>query len=103
MIISMNNVSNVKKTTTQILFDQLDQMTCHLPIKQLLSEIQVVIERLSFSEICERYKNDQVGQKNEVDMLFEGEISDAMIDFLHWLIEKNGLKILSDRVVSCKL
>ncbi len=94
----MNNVSNVKKTTTQILFDQLDQMTCHLPIKQLLSEIQVVIERLSFSEICERYKNDQVGQKNEVDMLFEGEISDAMIDFLHWLIEKNGLKILSDRV-----
>ncbi len=98
MIISMNNVSNVKKTTTQILFEQLDLMTCHLPIKQLLSEIQIVIERLSFSEINVRYKNDQTAQKNEVDILFEGEVSDAMLDFVHWLIEKNGLGVLSDRV-----
>ncbi len=94
----MNNESNIKKTTTQILFEQLDLMTCHLPIKQLLSEIQVVIERLSFSEISDRYKNDQVAQKNEVDLLFEGEISDSMLDFVHWLIEKNGLGILSDKI-----
>jgi len=93
----MNNESNPKRTTAQILFDQLDHMTCHLPIKQLLSEIQIIIERLSFSEICERYKNDQVAQKNEVDMLFEGEVSDAMLDFVHWLIEKNGLGVLSDK------
>ena len=89
----MNNEPKTLNQTSQIL-DQLDLSTASLPTAQLIAELQVVVERLSFTDL-----HDAIGQYSQenlakIDLLFEGEISDGMLSFVHWLAKYNLLKVI---------
>jgi F0F1-type ATP synthase delta subunit len=87
-----NNSSNI-----DIIMSSLSSSTIDLPVAQLLSELQVVIERLSFSGLVYREDSHDAAFMSELDLLFEGEISSAMMDFLHWLASRHILVILTGR------
>jgi F0F1-type ATP synthase delta subunit len=76
---------------------ELDRATAQLPVDQLLSELQIVIERISFSQV----QNRQSGQNNDIsiaqiNMLFQDEISTEMLGYVQWLREHRLLLAVSD-------
>jgi len=91
----MNNEPKTFNQVTQIL-DQLDMATASLSTSQLLFELQVIVERLSFTKLDDTIK--QCSQENlaKIDLLFDGEISNGMLSFVHWLAKYGILKILVD-------
>ena len=84
-------------SNTDIIMRQLSSATINLPVAQLLSELQVVVERLSFSGLVYREDSRGVLFMGELDSLFDGEISNSMLDFLHWLSSTRILGILTGR------
>lgn len=81
----------------QIIIEQLDRETALLTISQLLAELQVVVERLTFSGLHLRKKQQDSIPIAEIDLLFEGEVSDGMLSFIHWLSDRNILGVIADR------
>jgi len=77
--------------------NQLDLATSTLSVSQVLAELQVVIERLSFSGIYKNLKPGEKVQIADVDLLFEDEISDSMLVFIRWLADNNILSVVIDR------
>jgi F0F1-type ATP synthase delta subunit len=76
---------------------ELDRATLSLPVDQLLSELQIVVERISFSQV----QNRQSGQNNDIsiaqiNMLFQDEISTEMLGYVQWLREHNLLTAVAD-------
>jgi F0F1-type ATP synthase delta subunit len=88
-----SNSSNI-----DIIMSKLSSFTIDLPVAQLLSELQVIIERLSFSGLVYRDDDDDAALLSELDLLFEGEISKDIMDFLHWLASKRILAILAGKM-----
>ncbi len=76
---------------------RLDQATKRLPVAQLLSELQIAVERISFSSIHARSPQSTPEFIIELDMLFENEISEDLLQFIHWLASLNALSVLADR------
>jgi len=91
----MNTEPKLFKQVTQIL-DELDLATSSLPINQLLAELLVVVERLSFTGIHDAIQQYSLENIAKIDLLFEGEVSDGMLSFIHWLAKYNMLKVLVD-------
>ena len=83
--------------SVEMLMSTLSSFTINLPVAQLLSELQVVIERLSFSGLVYREDSHNAAFVSELDLLFEGEVSRAMMNFLHWLAQNHILVVLTDR------
>lgn len=80
---------------TQALLNQLDITTAHLSVDQLLSELQIVVERMSFSGLNESQQwEDPNLLTAQIGILFEGEISTEMLDYIQWLREKSLLGIV---------
>lgn len=77
--------------------NQLDLTTSTLSVSQVLAELQVVIERLSFSGIYKNLKPGEKVQIADINLLFEDEISDSMLAFVGWLVENNILSVVIDR------
>lgn len=78
-------------------FLQLDTETFSLSIDQLLSELHIVVERMSFSGAHKNLKYDDNSSLAEIDLLFEGEISPSMLNFIHWLAVNGNLGVLADK------
>jgi F0F1-type ATP synthase delta subunit len=81
----------------QEIVQELDRITAALPVDQLLSELQIVVERVSFSQL----QNRQSGQNNDIsiaqiNMLFQDEISTEMLSYVQWLREHKLLLAVSD-------
>ncbi len=79
------------------IFGALDSETGSLSIGQVLTELQVVIERISFSGLHSNEQNNYQVSPEDIDILFEGEISDSMLNFVHKLAERRMLRIVADR------
>ena len=85
------------KDVSQIV-QELDRATAQLPVDQLLTELQIVVERISFSQL----QNKQQRQDSQVsiaqlNMLFQDEISEEMLGYVQWLREHNLLLVLADK------
>lgn len=78
------------------ILNQLDSATASLPVNQLLAELQVVIERLGFTSLHNSKQQHSTETLAELDLLFEGEVSDGMLSFVHWLAESDMLRLLVD-------
>lgn len=76
---------------------RLDQATRRLPVSQLISELQVAVERVSFSGIHRLKPQSSQEFATEIDLLFDGEISEDMLQFIYWLASFDALSILADK------
>lgn len=79
-----------------VIVNTLDGMTVSLGESQILSELQTIIERVSFSKL---HQNSQVRgpiSTAEIDLLFDGQISPEMLFFTHWLSEHKLLRVVTD-------
>ena len=72
---------------------RLDEATVQLSVTQLLGEIQVAIERITFSGIANKTPQASTEYVAVLDELLEGDISSDLLEFIHWLASKNAIKI----------
>lgn len=82
-------------TSNQIL-TMLDRFTATLPVSQLLGELQVAVERISFSKLHTRPAHQGKVTLAEINLLFEDQISEEVLSFVRWLAEKRALAQLAD-------
>lgn len=92
----MNTDPKVKDLLRQI-FVKLDVSTAVLSVDQLISELQVVVERMSFSGLHKTFKKGDAAALAEIDLMFEGEISMPILSFVYWLADNDGLSVLADK------
>lgn len=76
---------------------RLDELTARLPIAQLLSELQVAVERLSFAGIANKRPQTIPAFTAELDELFDQDISRELMQFIYWLASRNTVSILADK------
>ncbi len=92
----MSDDPNMTNATQQI-FIGLQSATTGLPIAQLLAELQIAVERLSFSDVFTPNTRSAADLSADIKLLFEGEISDDLLSFVQWLAENNLLGVLAGR------
>ena len=92
----MNTAPKPSNATLHVVY-RLDQATKRLPIAQLLSELQIAVERISFSGVHRKNPQSEPEFIAELDMLFDGEVSEDLLEFIHWLASLNALGVLADR------
>ncbi|RYX78675.1 hypothetical protein EON76_03045 [bacterium] len=76
--------------------EKLDSLTMHLPVSQLLAELQIIVERLNFS-MAHNKGLDGDDLVAEIDLLFQGELNDGVLEFVRWLARENKLTIVTGR------
>jgi len=77
--------------------EELDRATAQLPVDQLLTELQIVVERISFSQLQNKQqRQDAQISIAQINMLFQDEISEEMLGYVQWLRENNLLRVLAD-------
>lgn len=76
---------------------RLDEATVQLSVTQLLGEVQVAIERITFSGIANKTPQASTEYVAVLDELLEGDISSDLLEFIHWLASKNAISMLSDK------
>lgn len=76
--------------------EKLDSLTMHLPVSQLLAELQIIVERLNFS-MTHNKGLDGDDLVAEVDLLFQGELNEGVLEFVRWLAHENKLTIVTGR------
>lgn len=85
------------KDVNQIV-QEFDRITAQLPIDQMLTELQIVVERLSFSQIqTTQNSTDSNVSIAHINMLFQDEISTEMLEYVQWVREHNMLSALTDK------
>lgn len=78
----------------QLVLQEFDTRTMTLSVDQLLAELQIAVERVSFSTSSGKplvYSSASIAQ---IDMLFDGEISDEMLGYVQWLFQNQFLNVL---------
>ena len=73
---------------------KLDELTPFYPINQLFSELQVVIERLSFLVKTEDLKKLDKNAKSQLKFLLEDDISNGLLKFAQYLADNQLLGLL---------
>lgn len=72
----------------------LEEYTHTLPVGQLLSELQLVIERVTFSGIAASRESHETIMA-EIEVLFSEDVSSGVLKFILWLQQKKLLSLLS--------
>ena len=75
---------------------QIDAISSNVPIATTLRELQLVVERLSFSRLHERDPQNDPATLAEIDLFFRDEVSDGMVKFIRWTAGRHLLGALSD-------
>lgn len=97
MNISMNTAPDLSNPVHAIL-EKLDLLTANMSVSQLLNELQLSIERLGFSGLIKQKNQNDEEFIAQVNLLFEGDLSDQMLSFISWLCQNNLLAVLDGRV-----
>lgn len=92
----MSSDLDFPSATLRVMY-HLDQATKRLPIDQLLSELHIVVERITFTALHENKIQSSNEFINELNLLFENEISAELLKFVHWLATMNALGVMSGR------
>jgi F0F1-type ATP synthase delta subunit len=71
-------------TAAEQIISELDARTQSLAISQLIGELQVLVERISFAAASQDVRNMS---KDDVELLFEGQLSAEILDFVGWLVD----------------
>lgn len=80
---------------TKMIIDKLDEITVDLSVERILSELQVVIQRASFSHLSDpANRRDTNVVEAQIGVLFEGEISSEMLSYVKWLNENGMLDVV---------
>lgn len=78
------------------MFSMLDDLTRDIPISTVLDELQLVVERVSFSGIYELKNQSSQAVFTELDLYFEEEVSLGMMQFIRWFASKARLRSLAN-------
>ena len=73
-------------TAAERILNELNSRTQTIAIGQLMSELQILVERISFAA---ESKNVREMNKDEVELLFEGQLSEEVLGFVGWLADNN--------------
>lgn len=79
-------------TLAEQIVAQLDASTQTLSISQLIGELQIAVERVSFASAT--YDVAKI-TSDEVELLFEGQLSEEVLQFIYWLQNNKLLVVLS--------
>ncbi len=82
--------------TTDLVITKLDEATKDLPVDQLISELQLVVERISFSQLESKKSRGTPVTIAEINLLLDGEISAEVLGFVQWMSAQNMLSMISD-------
>lgn len=93
----MGNVST-QSNPTQMILDQLDSATATLPVSQLVNELQIVVERMSFIDVHTQVDQASPEYIAEIDALLGDDISGDLMEFIYWLASFNALGVLSNKI-----
>jgi len=75
--------------------EQLEMRSTEMPIASTLAELQIVIERLSFTDIVNKTEQNKAVDPIKLKLLLQDEISNSMMDFVLWVSEHRLLRMLS--------
>jgi F0F1-type ATP synthase delta subunit len=75
----------------------IETISRNVSMEITLTELQLVVERMSFSGLAERQPQDDVATMAEIDLYFRDELREPMVSFLHWMASRNMLGVLSGR------
>lgn len=78
------------------LFDMLQSLTNEISLHTVLDELQLVVERITFSGIAERQRQASQEVFTDLDLYFEEEVTPEMMQFIRWCASKSELRALSD-------
>ncbi len=73
----------------------IDAISRNLPISTTLRELQLVVERLTFSKLYERQPQNDPATIAELDLFFRDEVSDGMLQFVRWIASRNLLGFIA--------
>jgi F0F1-type ATP synthase delta subunit len=79
-------------TLAEQIIARLDANTETLSIEQLLGELQIAVERVGFAAAT---RDVAKMTQDEVDLLFEGQLSNEILEFIYWLQSSKLLIVLS--------
>lgn len=71
-------------TAAEQIMNELDVRTQTIATSQLIGELQVVVERVSFAS---ESKDVRTMQKDDIELLFEGQLSPEVLGFVSWLAD----------------
>lgn len=81
-----------------LIFLRLDRFVMQLSTNQVVSELQTVVERVSFSGIDKQQDPDVQATVQSVRELFSGEVSSEVLGFIVWIAENRALFVLAGDV-----
>lgn len=92
-------MDNTAKDASPIneLLAQFEQDTAHLPVAQIISELQIAIERISFTGLHNSNQQALPELDAEIDQLLQGEVSDTILAYIHWLASRGALGVFADQ------
>jgi len=74
---------------------QISLISQDVPIAKTMTELQLVIERLTFSGMTEDQSADEASVRADIDLYFRDEVSEGMVSFVHWMARRGWLANLS--------
>lgn len=89
------NLENNVENNFELIFLQLDKFVMQLSTSQVVSELQTIVERVSFSEIYKQQVADVQATVSSVRTLFSGEVSSEMLNFIVWIAENRALPLMA--------
>lgn len=92
----MSNVPSISLSTDEMI-SQLQQATARLPVTQIMSELQTIVERISFAGLHHHHPQASPEALAELDLLLNDEVSDDFMNYVHWLASKEALEVLADQ------
>lgn len=75
------------------MFAHLDMTTSDIPIEQMLTELQVVVERFSFYEMT--HESDAPIDIDMVQTLLGDDVSSGVFSFVEWAADHNILRLFT--------
>jgi F0F1-type ATP synthase delta subunit len=91
MKIENNPTTNQVPDVVRRVLVALDEATQFTPIDVMLTELHLIIERLTFHDITS--EPDKPLRSEDIHVLLSGDISDSLTDFIQWAAQQNLLKL----------
>lgn len=92
------NIDHSNNQATLNIMSHLYETTSNLTTAQIISEMRVAVERISFAGLAKKQLQSTPEFEAELIGLFEGEISQDMMQFISWLASMNALSVMADKV-----
>lgn len=89
--------SNPSSAISREVVKALDESSIHMPIDQMLQELQLIVERLTFGMNTGQSGTQPALNTGDIGTLLGTDVSPALTTFVLWLNSRNMLRLLSGK------